>query len=494
MKLEAKLRSRLIFELKQLEKKDKNSIMIEILKIFTAESATEEQVKDEIKRLWQMVSVYEPLKDISDASMLPIYTPHSSLPPQYSESDVLIAIWLLGICHHEGIVVAKNPETAVELLKFGAKKNSPHSQSYLGYSYLQGIGVHKDKAQAILLFQLSAQQKYAPGMNNLAANIENIEDTIYYLLSGVDQRHPNSLINLAFQYTVGKVVNVDEYRAFDLYIQSTQCTDLQGIEQGFISFYFMRHRELQEKRICVGYLKAKLQKMGHEFVGRPFIYREEKPDFGISEAFTQYSKQNNNGMLGFCCQFGIGISQDLKKAREYYSVALRELDGRFWDFYYNCQMTDSEIDKDEMEKFKIELERAKEIAIDLKTEDETALLRVLRFKKEAIKLVAYCYEWGALGYEINLFKALEFYEQLKVLEELINKKWDPKEKLYEISDTDKTHVHYKLEKFSTLRAFELKVKEGFPASCSLNGSLQSLVVQYAFEPNIPAPKRHWKIV
>lgn len=73
----------------------------------------------------------------------------------------------LALCHLLGVGVEQNRANALVLFQYSAQKGYSRSQYNLGFMYSKGFGVKKDEKKAVHWYRLAAEQGHALGQCNL---------------------------------------------------------------------------------------------------------------------------------------------------------------------------------------------------------------------------------------------------------------------------------------------------------------------------------------
>ena len=146
----------------------------------------------------------------------------------------------LGMMYEEGRGMATpDPEKAVALYTSAAKKGNPIAQAALGMAYAEGRGVPVNRRKAFELFETAANQGHGEALSHLAYMYEMGEVAVgsvepdhpkaaqYYTMA-VEQGIPSAYIGLAGLYLRGLGVEMDVYKAIELY----QAAADKGLAEG----------------------------------------------------------------------------------------------------------------------------------------------------------------------------------------------------------------------------------------------------------------------
>lgn len=202
-----------------------------------------------------------------------------------------------------------------------AERNDPFAQTFLGFCYDRGIGVKKDKRQAIELFTKASEQGSPTAQTQLGSYYEdgtgvgrNLKKASELFLKAAEQGFDVAEVQLGYYYEEGIGVEQDSRRAIELYTKA--------FEQGNL-----------DAQACLG-----------------FCYqRGVGVDQDLKKAIELYTKAIEQGnanaqyFLGACYEEGIGVEQDVKKAIELYTqareqrnpMAKNRLDQMGWEDYFS---------------------------------------------------------------------------------------------------------------------------------------------------------------
>lgn len=179
------------------------------------------------------------------------------------------AMFLLGYCYLDGVVVEENEQEAIRLWELAAEKgnvdsmnslgmileNSKHPQDRertfqlyrkaaetsldglcnLGHCYSDGIGTDKDDKKAVECYRIAAENGSAQGQYDLAVCYRNGEGVKQDFAKAVElyekaiaQGHSNAMSNLGLLYDNGIGVEVDKSKAIKYYQMSAENGNMQG--------------------------------------------------------------------------------------------------------------------------------------------------------------------------------------------------------------------------------------------------------------------------
>lgn len=75
-----------------------------------------------------------------------------------ARSELVLAIYELGVCFRHGWGVPKNKETAAYYFEIAANLGDPDAQNDLAFCYVHGHGVKKDPFRAAKYYRMAAKQ------------------------------------------------------------------------------------------------------------------------------------------------------------------------------------------------------------------------------------------------------------------------------------------------------------------------------------------------
>ena len=124
-----------------------------------------------------------------------------ALLEQAAQQGNLLAPWILGAAHAEGLSVPQDPREAARWFRVAASQGHPQAQYMLGMAYLDGNGIRRDRKAAEHWLGLSADNGFATAQTALAllmADRPDEQDRVRTLLErAADQDEPVALYNLA---------------------------------------------------------------------------------------------------------------------------------------------------------------------------------------------------------------------------------------------------------------------------------------------------------
>ena len=232
---------------------------------------------------------------------------------------------------------------AAELFEKAANHGHSDAQDYLGKQYELGLGVVKNKQEAIKWYALSAEQDNADGQFDLATIYEednDIETANKWYKKAVRNKHPHAMYNLANNYRLGNGIEENHAKALELYKESAdlglpeaECALGTIYKEGLIvEKDYKKAREYYEKAVDQGFApaQANLGLMFRRPVGydmrdeQGVIYRDKVAHKKAVELFRLAANQGDpkgQNNLAIMLYFGEVIDRDEKSAVELFKKA-----------------------------------------------------------------------------------------------------------------------------------------------------------------------------
>lgn len=376
MKIKYKLKMHLSFYLKQMEKSGKNKTVIEILKIILDENKNIETLKNEIPRLQYLSeSINEPIRNpIDEADSLifsSLTTAGSSLlnspaaseqginpaapekgnspaspksfvtskmpvtPECYEVPEAIEALWLLGVCHQNGLGIEIDLKRAFDLFQLAALRGSALARTYLATCYYEGLGINKDLQLASKLYEQAAEQGNAIAMNYLGVCYDNGHGVKkdFKLSSELFQQaaskgFPQSIVNIGICYQKGEGVTQDIKRAIELF-QQAAAEGSDGAKMRLGVFYLEGLHFVQDKSRAMEYFQQAADQgydVAQRYLGNLYYHGEGVPKDTkrAAEFYEQAAAQDcadSQHMMGYLYRNGIGVAKDINRALVFYKQA-----------------------------------------------------------------------------------------------------------------------------------------------------------------------------
>jgi len=259
----------------------------------------------------------------------------------------------LGNKYWNGIGVPKDLAKAVELYQKSANQGNADAQSNLGFAYANGMGVPKDFAKAVELYQKAADQGNALGQNNLGIAYANgtgvpkdIAKAVDLFRKSADQGYADAQNNLGIAYQNGIGVPKDPAKAAELFRKSA--------EQGYadaknnLGLAYANGSGVPKDIAKAVDLFRKSADQGNAYAQNNlgWVYWEgtgvAKNTAKAAELFRKAADQGNidaQNNMGNSYWNGIGVPKDLTKAVELYQKAAEQgnayaqdsLGSSYWD-------------------------------------------------------------------------------------------------------------------------------------------------------------------
>ena len=230
------------------------------------------------------------------------------------------------------------PQDYIEAAKWflkAAEQGNADAQTFLGYSYENGLGVTKDFIEAVKWYRKAAEQGYSVAQYKLGNS--------YYFGSGVakdnaeafkwfrkaaEQGYSDAQSNLGACYANGEGVEKDYKLAFEWY-QKAAAQDNLNAMLAIGSFYedglvvtqdYLIAKEWYQKAADKGETDSQFRLASLYYYGRGVA-----TDFKMAmEWFQKAAAQGNSKamiIIGTMFEDGLGVTRDYHKAKEWYQKA-----------------------------------------------------------------------------------------------------------------------------------------------------------------------------
>jgi len=223
-----------------------------------------------------------------------------------SEQGYCVAQRNLGVMYQNGQGTQVNPRKAFELYQLAADQEDIEGMRNLGALYLNGIGVQRNFALALQWSKRAADEDDAPAQRNMGIMYEKGQGLPqdYYQASewyqlAANQDHTGALFGLGVLYHNGYGVKQNYKMAHDYY---SRATDRPGAHYNLAIIL-----ELGQGGVPKDYAKA---------------FRGYRSGAGSGIIAANY-------FLGSMLQRGLGMPADPKKAKIYFTEALKDKEGLF---------------------------------------------------------------------------------------------------------------------------------------------------------------------
>jgi uncharacterized protein len=197
------------------------------------------------------------------------------------EGDV-VGHFALGWLFVNGHGVERDKKIAFELYLKAAEQGYANSQFNLGSMFDNGEGVAKDKMKAIEWYLRAADQGYADAQFNLGVMFANGEGvakdatkSFEWYLKAADQGHADAQCNLGWMFANGNGVKQN----FDETVKFYQLAILGGCEQAKLNLLSLGNRNISQAQCLLGELYLE---------GRGFVKDEKKAVEWIAKAAQQH--------------------------------------------------------------------------------------------------------------------------------------------------------------------------------------------------------------
>ncbi len=124
---------------------------------------------------------------------------------------------------------------ALPWLRKAARQGVPWAQYQLGYAYQEGLGVPRNKQQAVHHYELSAAQGYDSAQLNLGILLANgtgkhrdLKEAIRLYRLAARQGNRNACFNLGLYYEMGRGVPQNDQQSFRWYLKAAGLGDAEA--------------------------------------------------------------------------------------------------------------------------------------------------------------------------------------------------------------------------------------------------------------------------
>lgn len=137
--------------------------------------------------------------------------------------------YVLGVCYHDGIGVAKDEQLAFRWYRASAEQGNERGQGILGYCYGEGFGVAKDEIEAMRWYRLAAAKDETVAIYNVGYCYEegigvdkNVATAVDWYRRSAEQGNAFAQNSLGYCYEDGIGVGQDFALATHWYEQSAE--------------------------------------------------------------------------------------------------------------------------------------------------------------------------------------------------------------------------------------------------------------------------------
>ena len=210
----------------------------------------------------------------------------------------------------------------LELKKLIEKANAGDAAALneLGERYYFGDGVHEDKAEAIKLWQKSADQGNLEALNSLAFNYSDENDSVKAFelwRKAAELGHSTAQYNLGVCYFTGSGVTEDKLEALKWYRKAA--------EQGYSDAQY---------------------NLGEFYLNGEFVPEDKSEAVKWFRKAAQQSHAEAQYNLGICYYNGIGVPEDKAEAAEWFHLAAEQgcVEAQYYLGY--CYLKGDGVEKD----------------------------------------------------------------------------------------------------------------------------------------------------
>lgn len=219
--------------------------------------------------------------------------------------------------------------TIDQLIQF-AEAGDCKSQYKLASMYEFGDGVEKNINTAMMWYQKSAEQGYAPAQHMMGWHAKDCTTGFKWYKLAADQGYVPAIYMVGIAYQGGKGVKEDIVEAITYFYKAAMGGETRGALYNLMAHYIQGEVPVEYQPSC---LKCFLKYSNFDWVqvGLADIFQQgigvEQDD---TEAVRWYAKAAEQGYglaiykLGLCYEDGRGVEKDHGKARRLYEIAAQK--------------------------------------------------------------------------------------------------------------------------------------------------------------------------
>ncbi len=262
-----------------------------------------------------------------------------------AELENPFGIFGLGMCYFYGKGVIENEEKAEEYIRkvkkwilTEANKEDAITQHLIGWMYREGVGVEKDRKEALKWYLKADQQGYAPSQNEIGI--------MYYYGTGLEKNYNKSLAwtikaaekgfvpaqyNIGVMYNHGQGVEKNYEKAVELYKIAAEkgyplaqfnlagmYHDGKGMEKNY-----QKAIELYKKLAQQGHRSSQYW-LAHMYSNGKGVETSKEQAAKWYEKASEQGEQFSQAYLAELYFFGIGVEQNYEKAVELYKKSAEQ--------------------------------------------------------------------------------------------------------------------------------------------------------------------------
>lgn len=296
---------------------------------------------DSEKEMSEIIEIIELfLQDEPNKKLLSEVIPNLETLSKSNKPCNLAAIWFLGFCYFEGLIVKQDTKLAVEFFAQAADKNFAPAQFYLGKCYRNDIlETNKDgekgntlllkaaaQHDALALYFLHVEHRYAWNGRE-----KNMKKAIEFLELSAKLNYTRAREKLGLYYEDAQNKKPDFMKAFEMYelnakqgisLSESFAVDiaLKYVKGNRIAKDSKKGLELLERLSNQGSILAKTE-MATLYEEGKFIERDFRKSFENYQKAAKYQNYLSLLKLGKYYFEGLGVKQDIVKSIKFYKQA-----------------------------------------------------------------------------------------------------------------------------------------------------------------------------
>jgi len=233
------------------------------------------------------------------------------------------ANYWLGVCYQNGIGTEKNDGLAFESFKIAAEQGVADSQYLLACCYFAGTGIEKSGELGLQWCEKAAEQSQVNAQYRLSQYYFDEEDTeqnvslaIRWLKCAAEQGMVEAEIRLANCYAQGHGIENDDVQAFHWYTKAAEKGHAES--QYWLARYYLSGGILEQ---LDEWDRSVIESGPYEYWRNAYLEKGYERAFDWAEKAVANGCEEANLLLGFMYNYGIGISQDIEQAFEFFKKA-----------------------------------------------------------------------------------------------------------------------------------------------------------------------------
>ena len=220
-------------------------------------------------------------------------------------------------------------EMTIDQLIQSAEAGDKTAMYKLGYKYMYGEGVAKNVAGAMVLYEESAKQGYAPAQYMMGWYEKDSTKAFKWYKLAADQGNIAAIYMVGIAYQGGKGVEKDTVEAIKYFYQAAMGGDTKGALSNLIAHYIGGDVPQEYYSAClkcflkysdIDWVQSELGNICQKGIG------VEKDEAKAVKWYTLAAEQGHGislYKLGECYEEGIGVEKDISTAMNYYEMSAK---------------------------------------------------------------------------------------------------------------------------------------------------------------------------